>query len=95
MEDYKTLSHSVWDCKYHIVFIPKYRQKRLYGTLRKELRDLFHRLSIRKDCRIEEGHLMLDHIHMLISIPPKYSISHVVGFKREECSLYITTLWQA
>ena len=58
MNEYKTLSHSVWECKYHIVFIPKYRQKKLYRTIRKELRDLFHKLSYQKECRIEEGYFV-------------------------------------
>lgn len=83
------LSHTAWDCKYHIVFIPKYRQKKIYGDLRRELRDEFHKLSIRKECRIIEGHLMSDHVHMLISVPPKYSISGVVGFMKGKSALYV------
>ena len=74
------LSHATWNCQYHVVFASKYRTKRLYGDLRLELRDLFVRLSLQKGCRIEEGHLMPDHVHMLISIPPKYSVAHIVGF---------------
>jgi len=75
--DYQSLSHSTWECKYHVVFASKYRTKRLYGNLRQELKDLFVRLSLQKGCRIEEGFLMPDHVHMLISIPPKYSVSHI------------------
>lgn len=89
MKDYTKSSHSIWDCKYHIVFIPKYRQKRIYGTLRKELRDVFHRLTLQKECRIVEGYLMKDHVHMLLSIPPKYSVAHVVGFLKGKSALYI------
>ena len=74
------LNHSSWDCKYHIVFTPKYRRKTLYGLIRKQLKDVFHRLARQKSCIIEEGYLMKDHIHMLISIPPKNSVSGVVGF---------------
>ena len=89
MKDYKTLSHTMWDCKYHIVFIPKYRQKKLYGTLRSDLKDVFHRLSFQKECRIVEGYLMKDHIHMLLEIPPKYSVSHIVGFLKGKSALYV------
>lgn len=89
MKEYKTLTHSVWDCKYHIVFIPKYRQKKLYGELRRDLKELFHKLSFQKECRIEEGYLMPDHIHMLISIPPKYSVAHIVGFLKGKSALYL------
>ncbi|WP_321342596.1 IS200/IS605 family transposase [Breoghania sp.] len=83
------LSHSTWDCKYHVVFSSKYRTKRLYGDLRRELRDLFVRLALQKGCRIEEGHLMPDHVHMLISIPPKYSVAHVVGYLKGKTALYV------
>ena len=89
MQDYQKSSHSVWECKYHIVFIPKYRQKMIYGNLRKELREVFHRLSLQKECRIEEGYLMKDHVHMLISIPPKYSVSHVMGYIKGKSALHI------
>ena len=87
--DEDSLSHSTWDCKCHVVFSSKYRTKRLYGDLRKELRDLFIRLSLQKGCRIEEGHLMPDHVHMLISIPPKYSVAHVVGFLKGKTALCV------
>jgi putative transposase len=87
--DENSLSHSTWDCKYHVVFSSKYRTKRLYGELRNDLRDLFIRLSLQKGCRIEEGHLMPDHVHMLISIPPKYSVAHIVGFLKGKTALYV------
>ena len=87
--DYKTLFHSTWDCKYHVVFGSKYRTKRLYGSLRQELRELFIKLAIQKGCVIEEGFLMPDHVHMLISIPPKYSVAHVVGFLKGKTALYV------
>ena len=83
------LSHATWNCQYHVVFASKYRTKRLYGDLRLELRDLFVRLSLQKGCRIEEGHLMPDHVHMLISIPPKYSVAHIVGFLKGKTALYV------
>ncbi|KAB2692410.1 transposase [Stenotrophomonas sp. HMSC10F06] len=83
------LTHATWVCQYHVVFGSKYRTKRLYGDLRLELRDLFIRLSLQKGCRIEEGHLMPDHVHMLISIPPKYSVAHIVGFLKGKTALYV------
>ena len=70
----ETLSHTTWDCKYHIVFIPKYRRKTLYTELRRHLGEVFRSLAEQRECRIEEGHLMPDHVHMLLSIPPKYSV---------------------
>ncbi len=77
---YGSLSHTKWECKYPVVFIPKYRKKRIFGTLRTELGDVFRTLAEQKESRIEEGHLMPDHVHMLISIPPKYAVAQVVGY---------------
>ena len=76
----KKLSHSIWECKYHVVFIPKYRKKYLYGQLRKYVGDILKMLTRQKECEILEGHVCSDHIHMLISIPPKYSVSQIIGF---------------
>ena len=76
---YSSLSHSKWDCKYHLVFVPKYRQKKLYGNIRKFLGTVFHELASHKGCKILEGHMMHDHVHMIISIPPKYAVSVIVG----------------
>lgn len=80
MDDVETLAHTTWECKYHVVFIPKYRRKALFGQLRKDLGGVFRRLAEQKECRVEEGHLMPDHVHMLVSIPPKYAVSQVVGY---------------
>ena len=80
MSTYESLSHSKWDCKYHVVFIPKRRRKTLYVELRRHLGEMFRKLAVQKECRIEEGHLMIDHVHMLISIPPKYAVANVVAF---------------
>jgi len=86
MRDFTSLAHTRWDCKYHVVFIPKRRRKLIYGNLRKALGEIFHELASRKECRIEEGHLMADHVHIYISIPPKYSVSNVVGYlKGKKC----------
>ena len=79
---YRKLSHTTWECKYHIVFIPKYRKKTIYGKIRPILGDLFRELASHRESIIEEGHLMPDHVHMLISIPPKYSISKVIGYMK-------------
>src|SRR5215813_9328221 len=87
--DYETLSHSKWDCKYHVVFIPKYRRKALYAELRRHLGTVFRTLAEQKESRIEEGHLMLDHVHMLISIPPKYAVANVVGFMKAKSAIPI------
>ena len=73
MDEHQSLNHTKWDCKYHVVFIPKCRRKTLYAGLRPHLGEVFRRLAAQKESRIEEGHLMLDHVHMMISIPPKYS----------------------
>ena len=88
-QDYHSLSHSKWDCKYHIIFIPKMRKKQLYGDIRARLREVFHALAARKDCRIVQGYLMPDHVHMLIEIPPKYRVSEVVGFLKGKSAIAI------
>ena len=79
MEDYRSLSHTKWQCKYHIVFIPKYRRRTLFGVVRRKLGPVFRRLAEQKLCMIEEGHVLPDHVHMLVSIPPKLAVSSVVG----------------
>jgi len=76
----KSLNHTKWECKYHVVWIPKYRKKSLYKGLRQYLSTILKELATQKECTIEEGYLMSDHVHILISIPPKYSVSQVVGF---------------
>ena len=85
----QSLSHTAWDCKYHIVWIPKYRKKSLYKDLRQYVCPLLKELAIQKECRIEEGHLMTDHIHVLISIPPKYSVAQIVGFIKGKSAISI------
>lgn len=89
MKTFDRLSHSKWECKYHIVFIPKYRKKMIFGHLRRNLGEVFRELAERKECLVEEGHLMSDHVHMLISIPPKHSVSQVVGFIKGKSAIYI------
>ncbi len=75
---YESLNHSKWDCKYHIVFIPKCRKKELYGKVRKYLGNVFHELAFQRGSKIIEGHMVQDHVHMLIKIPPKYSVAEVI-----------------
>ena len=87
--EYETLSHSKWECKYHVVFIPKYRRKALYGELRRHLGTAFRTLAEQKESQIEEGHLMSDQVHMLISIPPKYAVAHVIGFIKGKSAIHI------
>ncbi len=89
MDDYENLSHSVWDCKYHVVFIPKYRKKALYGELRRHLGDMFRTLAAQKESQVLEGHLMPDHVHMLISIPPKYSVAQVIGYIKGKSAIHV------
>ena len=89
----KSLSHSRWECKYHVVFIPKCRRKTLYEQLRRHLGDVFRSLAQQKECRIEEGHLMPDHVHMLISIPPKYAVSQVVGFIKGKSAIHLARVY--
>ena len=89
MDDYRSLNHTRWECKYHVVFIPKCRRKVLYGELRKQLGTLFRTLAEQKESAVEEGHLMPDHVHMLLSIPPKYAVSQVVGDMKGKSAIQI------
>ncbi|WP_300949637.1 IS200/IS605 family transposase [uncultured Desulfovibrio sp.] len=84
-----SLIHTVWDCKYHVVWIPKYRRKVLYGKLRHYLGDVLHELARQRESRIIEGDLCIDHIHMCIAIPPKHSVSEVVGFIKGKSAIAI------
>ena len=80
MKEYQSLSHTRWDCKYHVVFIPKRRKKSIYGALRRNLGEIFRELAQQRECKVVEGHLMIDHVHMCLSIPPKISVSNAVGY---------------
>lgn len=85
----KKLNHTTWDCKYHIVFIPKGRRKVIYGNLRSRLGVLFRDLANQREVEILEGHLLPDHVHMCMSIPPKYPVSGVVGFMKGKSAIAI------
>ena len=90
--NYQSLSHSKWDCKYHVVFVPKRRRKELFGQVRKELGPIFHELARQKECQIIEGHLMPDHVHMCVAIPPKYAVASVIGFLKGKSAIAIARL---
>ncbi len=93
MDEYESLSHTTWDCKYHVVFIPKCRRKTLYQELRRHLGEVFRRLGHPRESKVEEGHLMPDHVHMLLSIPPKYAVSQVVGFIKGKGAIHVARVY--
>ena len=93
MDEFESLSHSRWECKYHVVFIPKFRRKALYGQLRSHLGEVFRRLAAQKESRIEAGHLMVDHVPMMIAIPPKYAVSQVVGYIKGKSAIHLARVY--
>jgi putative transposase len=93
MDEAESLSHSRWDCKYHVVFIPKCRRKTLYAQLRRHLGEVFRKLAEQKESRILEGHLMPDHVHMLIAIPPKFAVSQVIGFIKGKSAIHLARVY--
>ena len=82
-----SLAHTKWMCKYHIVFIPKYRRKAIYGQYREDLRDIIKTLCKYKGAEIIEGHLMIDHVHLLVAIPPRVAVSDFVGYLKGKSAL--------
>ncbi len=86
---FESLSHSRWDCKYHVVFIPKCRKKALYGKIRKFLGPVFHELAGQRNSKVIEGHMVQDHVHMMISIPPKYSVAEVIGYMKGKSAIAV------
>ena len=86
---YESLSHSRWDCKYHIVFVPKYRRKQMYGEMRAFLRDIFGELANQKGCEIISGSLANDHVHMLLRVLPKYAVAEVVGYLKGKSAIAV------
>ena len=93
MDEYESLSHSKWECKYHVIFILKCRRKTLYRSLRPHLGEVFRRLAEQKQSRLEEGHLMPDHVHLMISIPPKFAVSEVVGFIKGKSAIHLARVY--
>ena len=93
MDEFESLSHSRWECKYHVVFIPKCRRKTLYATLRRYLGEVFRQLAQQKESQVLEGHLMSDQVHMLIAIPPKYAVSQVVGYIKGKSAIHLARVY--
>jgi len=93
MNRFESLSHSVWECKYHVAFIPKCRRRVLYVGLRQHLGEVFRRLAEQKESRLLEGHLMPDHVHMFLSIPPKYAVSEVVGYIKGKSAIHLARVY--
>src|SRR5438105_79623 len=91
-ELYQSLSHSKWDCKYDVVFVPKRRRKAIFGQARRQLGAIFHALARQKECQIIEGNLMPDHVHMCIAIPPKHPVASVIGFLKGKSAIAIARL---
>jgi len=89
VDEYNSLNHTKWECKYHVVFIPKCRRKVLYGELRSHLGPVLRALTEQKESRVEEGHLMPDHVHMMHTIPPKYAVAQVVGYMKGKSAIHI------
>jgi putative transposase len=86
---YHSLSHSKWDRKYHLIFVPKGRKKLLFGKIREALGQVFHALAKQKECNIIQGHLIKDHVHMLIEIPPKFAVSSIIGFLKGKSAIAV------
>jgi putative transposase len=93
MDEYESLSHTKWECKYHVIFIPKYQRRKLYGELRNHLDEVLRNLATQKESRVEKAHLMPDHVHMLISIPPKYAVSQVIGFMKGKSVIHLARVY--
>ena len=93
MDKFESLSHTSWDCKYHVIFIPKRRHRTLYGEQRKHLGEVFRKLAAQKESQIVEGHLMPDHVHMMIAIPPKYAVSQVIGFIKGKSAIHLARVY--
>ena len=89
---YQSLSHSTWDCKYHVVFIPKRRRKILFLKLAEKLGPVFRDLARQKECEILEGSTMSDHVHMCIAIPPKHSVASIIGFMKGKSAIAVARM---
>jgi putative transposase len=89
MHEWQSLSHVRWECKYHVVIIPKFRRKVFYGRLKREIGTILRDLCRQKSVELLEGHCMPDHIHMCLSIPPKYSVAHTIGFLKGKSAVRI------
>ena len=89
MKDWRSQAHVKWDCKYHVVIVPKCRRRKFYGSLRVEIRKILHELFRQKEIELVKGNALPDHIHLLLSVPPKYSIENTVGFLKGKSAIRI------
>jgi putative transposase len=89
MREWQSLSHVRWYCRYHVVFVPKYRKRAIFGNLRKEIGKILRELCIEHEIELIEGHAMADHVHLLLSIPPKFSIANTVGYVKGKSAIRI------
>src|SRR5512136_3492782 len=89
MREWQSLSHARWYCRYHVVFVPKYRKRVIFGQLRKQIGGVLRELCVQHDIELVEGHAMLDHVHLLLSIPPKFSVANTVGFVKGKSAIQI------
>ena len=95
MTTYRSLNQTKWHCQYHVVFVPKYRKKAIYGGLREQLGEVLRQRALHRESRVEDGHLLVDHVHMLVSIPPKYSVARVVGELKGKRAIHIARAFAA
>jgi len=93
MDESRSLNHTKWECKYHVVFIPKCRRKVLYKELRRHLGEVFRQLAKQKESQVEEGHRMPDHVHMMIAIPPKHAVSQVIGYIKGKSAIHLARVY--
>jgi putative transposase len=89
MRDWRSQAHVKWECKYHVIIVPKYRKKKLFGNLRREIGEILRELCRQKGVELVEGKAMPDHVHMLLSVPPKFSIAMVVGYLKGKSAIRI------
>ena len=89
MKDWRSQSHVKWDCKYHVVIVPKYRRRKFYGSLRVEIGKILRDLCRQQDIELVKGNALPDHVHLLLSIPPKYSVANTVGFLKGKSAIRI------
>ena len=93
MDEYENLNHTQWECLYPVVVVPKCRRRTLYAQLRQYLGEVFRRLAEQKGSRVEEGHLMPDHVHMMLRIPPKYAVTQVVGYIKGKSAIHLARVY--
>ena len=89
MREWQSQAHVKWYCRYHVVIVPKYRRKSMFGAIRREVGEIFKELCRRFGIELVEGHVMVDHVHMLISVPPKYSVSQALGYMKGKSAITI------